>query len=106
MLKNKGYAFEQEVRIAFAVEAASAVHHFEVDPKQLIRGIVISSRLFLDEQVAVKNLIETRLEKVPIEPLGGFSADIGFLNTAVSTFRKYSSPFRFDTGAPDVFKKA
>jgi hypothetical protein len=106
LLKNKGYHFENEVRIVFAVEAAPAVHHFEVDAKQLIKEIVISPHLFRDEQSALANLIKVKLgSSLPISPLGGFSGDLALQN-AVANFRKALSPFNFAPETPDFFKHA
>jgi hypothetical protein len=95
------------VRIVFAVEAAPAVHHFEVDMKQLIKEVVISPRLFHDEQCAIANLVKAKLgDSFPITPCGGFCGNLDFSNTALAIFRKASSPFNFAPDTPDFFKQA
>jgi len=107
LLKNKGYCFENEVRIVFAVEATPAVHHFQIDAKQLIKEVVISPRLFHDEQCAIANLVKAKLgDLFPITPCGGFCGDLDFLNAARATFRKASSPFNFASDTPDFFRQA
>ncbi len=108
--KQKCYEHEKEVRFVFAVKETKKAIRVAIDPKILIKQVLVSPWMISDEARAIRDIVRASLdETAEIDSSIELSRDLArdsFARMFISAMPQSANPFTLPDSEPEIFKTA